>query len=242
MRDSQRQRVYDAESAIDKGQKFTTVAECQDFVDRVLQRKSLQNKFEGKNPHRMQIEVRDGRGRKRAMANTEWGNKIIYLPRWARTEITILHEMAHHLSPAIVVHHWEFCANLLTLVRNVIGVEKYRELKAQYDTRGVRYKAPRTRQMSPEAHQAAASRLAAARASREVLKGSFAVRVVRDGESRWVMQIAKKYDRLEIAATPYAGAARVWAYESTAEKWAKAIAEAGWKNYEAQVVSLNLVG
>lgn len=239
MRDSQRQRVYDSEYAIDHGERFETLADCQAFVDRVLQRKRLATKFPGKNPHRMTITCKDGRGRRMAFATTTWAEgRVVKLPLWARTELTILHEMTHHFSPALSQHDWVFCSNLLTLVREVMGVEAYRALKGQYDTRKVRYKAPRTRQMTPEQRQAAAERLAAVRASREALKGIYAVRANRDGEERWIMQISEKFGRLHVASTPYREAAKTWAYEATASKWAAAIAKQEWKDYSAEVVDL----
>jgi predicted nucleic acid-binding Zn ribbon protein len=114
IRDSQRQKVYDAEhiafcGGIDKEHPpadYKTVAECQEFVDRVTASDTWRalgfshlGMFE-----RYPITVRDGRGRGRGGANA-FGNTI-KLPKWTRMDYYILHELAHIATSYI--HDFEY--------------------------------------------------------------------------------------------------------------------------------------
>jgi putative metallohydrolase (TIGR04338 family) len=162
-RDSQRKKLYDAERAVFTDfykPHFTTVQECQAFVDSVLARKRVQSHYKrAKRP----VLVRPGHGARSAFG----GYGHVTLPRWARSRHVILHELAHALEPAGAAHGWQFAQCYLWLVRQALGVEAAAKLEASFKAHKVRYRKPRTRKpMTQEQREAATVRLAAARAKR----------------------------------------------------------------------------
>lgn len=82
VRDAQRQRLYNWEYAIPAG-KTVTLAQALDVAVWGLQQYGITRV----------PTIGDGRGRRKA-AYSSWSNEI-KLPRWARTEQTVLHEVAH---------------------------------------------------------------------------------------------------------------------------------------------------
>lgn len=133
MRD-QAGRLYAAEAdSIKTMNEAMTLKECQKFVDKVLARKYIQETY----PWKLPIVVHDGRRRRNAAAGFRHGNYAIMLPKWARNEFVILHEIAHHISRGNG-HGPEFATCLLDLVRNVMGKEDAELLQAAYALRGVK--------------------------------------------------------------------------------------------------------
>lgn len=128
MRDNQRARVYNAESCIPFGKKYESVGECQAYVDELLRLPQVRYYWNGYSS----IRVHDGRGGRRARAG--WGK--VFLPKWARNESTILHEVAHVLSPSGVKHGPEFCRNMIRLVDIVIGHDAALVLEGTYKGKG----------------------------------------------------------------------------------------------------------
>jgi putative metallohydrolase (TIGR04338 family) len=165
-RDSQRAKLYEAERALPTGQRYTTVAECQAFIDSVLDRKLVQRHYPNANTT-WRVEVRDGRGHTHATGNAYTG--IIQAPTWARTQRVLLHELAHVLTPVDSAHHgWEFAACLAFLARQVMGIENEAKLLAAFKANKVRYRKPKAgRTLTPEQREAATARLAAVRERRK---------------------------------------------------------------------------
>lgn len=59
-----------------------------------------------------------------------WG---INLPRWARVEVVIVHELAHILTPeAEPWHGREFCRNYLALIKRWLSTEQAKALRASF--------------------------------------------------------------------------------------------------------------
>ncbi len=141
MRDKQKQRLYSAELVLKSTAEFKTVTECQKFVNKVLSSKSVIDNF-GK----FEIIVTDGRGKRNASAVTTLDGQFIALPRWARSQYVILHELAHHLQTKFGENDWKqkvrigqdelayqshgarFTATLLWLVRKQLGKDYYNQL------------------------------------------------------------------------------------------------------------------
>ena len=133
MRD-QAGRLYAAEAATIKvSNNAMTLKECQQFVDKVLARKYVQANY----PWHLPIVVHDGRGRRNACATFRHWNYAILLPKWARNEFVILHEIAHHISRGDG-HGPQFATCLLDLVRNVMGKEEAELLQAGFALHGVK--------------------------------------------------------------------------------------------------------
>jgi hypothetical protein len=66
------------------------------------------------------FEVRPGFGHRRATADQ--ANGVLQMPKWARSELVLLHEIAHCLTPATFASHGpEYAGVLLTLARRGMG-------------------------------------------------------------------------------------------------------------------------
>jgi putative metallohydrolase (TIGR04338 family) len=98
-RDSQRGRVYAAERHIeweDDGRVGDgSLQAAEEFVGRITRSNWWRKRAQ---PYQFHITVKDGRGNRKASA----GPASITLPRWARKEWVVLHELAHCLS-------WDEC-------------------------------------------------------------------------------------------------------------------------------------
>jgi putative metallohydrolase (TIGR04338 family) len=112
-----------------------TLQECQKFVDKIISRKYVIEKYgiQAQRP----IVVLDGRGRRKACATIYYGKRAIKLPKWARGKYVILHEVAHHLTN-LDGHKPEFASCLLDLVRHFLGKESADALQGAYHYKGVK--------------------------------------------------------------------------------------------------------
>ena len=178
-RDVQRKRVYDAEREFrtwhGEGAPLPTVADVERFVRRVFSAKRVLRRWPFLQDHA--IEVHCGAGCRNALA---FDDQMIKIPLWARTEFTVLHELAHiiHKRGAKVSvtrqygirppsldedrawyqgHGYQFCRIFLDLVKLYMGGDMERALKRRFKMYRVRYKAPR--KLSPEQRLALANRL-----------------------------------------------------------------------------------
>jgi putative metallohydrolase (TIGR04338 family) len=129
-------RLYAAEEI--SGIKYSealTLQECQKFVDKIISRKYVIEKYgiQAQRP----IVVLDGRGRRKACATIYYGKRAIKLPKWARGKYVILHEVAHHLTN-LDGHKAEFASCLLDLVRHFLGKESADALQGAYHYKGVK--------------------------------------------------------------------------------------------------------
>lgn len=139
-RDMQRQRVYDAEGMAfgESACEFDTLADVQEFVDRVCARKSVQARYP---MAQLGIVVTDGRGRRRGRG----GRRGIAVPRRTRSRWYVLHEVAHALTwpHREAGHGWRFCRCYLFLVQAFLGKLHADALRAAYKAKRVRYTKPR---------------------------------------------------------------------------------------------------
>jgi putative metallohydrolase (TIGR04338 family) len=160
-RDGQRARVYRAERAVPEGRRLPTLAAVQRYVDRVTT-SALWRRLA---PNRPRVEVRDGRGRRRAGSYV--GLPAIAVPRVHRRERHVLHELAHQLAdaaggPEEPAHGWRFAAGLLLLLEAFLAPEAAAALRAAYGEAGVRYRPPVPPATVPRRAQAARKDVAAA--------------------------------------------------------------------------------
>ena len=113
-RDNQRARIYLAEGELDAGRRLPTVDRMQAWVDGL----AATDWFVARWGDRA-FEVRPGFGHRRATADQ---NGILQMPKWARSELVLLHEVAHCLTPVDVASHGpEYAGVLLALVRRGMG-------------------------------------------------------------------------------------------------------------------------
>jgi putative metallohydrolase (TIGR04338 family) len=127
-RDTQRQRVYNAQHAAGRGREFETVAEMQRYVDRVTGSAWFRKHYGAKK-----ITVTDGRSRRRAAAEITWGgSRRIKMPRHSRCERTILHEIAHIVAWTTPAHGEKFCRAYLLLVKRFMGKEPFEKMLSSF--------------------------------------------------------------------------------------------------------------
>lgn len=138
VRDTQRQRCYDAESAIQTGAdpKLRNLADMQAFIDKVTEARWFQSRW-----GRISVEVRAGQRHTRAVSY----GRVLHIPLWAREEEILLHELAHTLTSHRVGSHivsWhgpEFAGVLLFLVKNVMGLDAWEKLRKSFKEHRVRF-------------------------------------------------------------------------------------------------------
>lgn len=130
-RDFQRQRLYNAERGLMEHNKyqFNTTQDAEKWIkEKII---PILKEDYGISS----VKVKDGRGRQSACAY--YDRRTISLPRWARTEYVIIHEVAH--LPIPDKHGPMFCALYLRLVREIMGAEAAECLEAGYIKEGVKY-------------------------------------------------------------------------------------------------------
>lgn len=171
MRDSQRQKVYDAERCVQRNATKAdamTIAECQAMVDKILASTYVRRHYERAE----KIVTRYGTvkvvpGRNGGMARgfdvyydggRHVGGPVIALGIWARQEFVVIHEVAHHLAGLHERHGWRFVACELDLVRHFLGADVHDRLKASFRKHRVRFTAPRPKRVLTDEQRAAALR------------------------------------------------------------------------------------
>jgi len=113
-RDSQRARLYRAEGEVDAGRRLPTVERMQAWVDGLVATGWFVARWGARS-----FEVRPGFGHRRATADE---NGVLQMPKWARSELVLLHEVAHCLTPVTFAGHGpEYAGVLLTLARRGMG-------------------------------------------------------------------------------------------------------------------------
>lgn len=167
--DTQRSKVYKAERAalaqLDQ-RKYPTVKDLERRVREIMgsaTARKIRDEFGLRR--KTQVSVGDGRGRRAA---SSYGGEI-RMPRWARTDWVLLHELAHELAPRSVHHHWPFAHAYLKLVSRFMGTEAAeaaKALKASFREHKVRFAPKRKRNLTEEQRQELRDRLAKARAAR----------------------------------------------------------------------------
>jgi hypothetical protein len=149
MRDSQRSKVYAAEELL--GDYFTAdrveqIPDILAYCQSILASEWFRHRF----PGFIHIAVHDGGGRRSACA---WAmGSTIRMPRFSRSKMCILHELAHLCADhqyrrkvptdpwqPIAAHGWEFCAIFLELVRQYLGQPRHDQLVAAFRAKRVQF-------------------------------------------------------------------------------------------------------
>lgn len=183
VKDSQRQKVYNAEASVftyspwTRGKTFKSDEEVQAYMDRVTQSKWWKkrwNRYARYNTLRPQrvllTDNRRGFGHPHAFEYQTIGVCRLYvrIPVKSRNEHVVLHELAHHLAGVRFKHHWQFTAALLELIRNKMGKEIHDKLKGSFRFRRVKHKAPKAKRIyTPEQRMLMSERMAKMRAARK---------------------------------------------------------------------------
>lgn len=171
-RDSQRSKLYAAEDAFCKRPDICDIEGGFDGIDEIqlYTGKLLASAWFHRRWPVPAIQVIDGRARRSPAAfrrrdRGDW-QYFIAIPRFARHEESVLHEIAHCCVYATKTeplsgHGWQFAATLLDLIGRQMGADARRVLVDEFKVRRVRYRKPR--QLSPEHRAALSARMAAIR-------------------------------------------------------------------------------
>ena len=131
-RDSQRARLYRAEGEVDSGRRLPTVARMQSYVDAVVATDWFLARWGERT-----LDVRPGFGHRRATADQ---NGVLQMPKWARSELVLLHEIAHCLTPVDVAAHGpEYAGVLLALARRAMSPGTAQRLEDAFARQRVRW-------------------------------------------------------------------------------------------------------
>lgn len=131
-RDSQRARLYRAEGLVGTGRRLPTVERMQSYVDALVGAEWFLARWGART-----IEIRPGFGHRRATADV---NGVLQMPLWARTELVLLHEIAHCLTPAgFAAHGPEYAGVLVALARRGMGPATAQALEDAFTQERVRW-------------------------------------------------------------------------------------------------------
>ena len=120
----------------------------------------------------LEIAIGDGRGRRSAGAlySLDEDQGEIRVPRLARYEYVVLHEVSHVLADraqgrrAVAAHGWEFCATLLDLVEIQLGEDARQQLEESFCRHRVQFRPKRPgRKLTPDQRVVAVENLRRAR-------------------------------------------------------------------------------
>jgi putative metallohydrolase (TIGR04338 family) len=211
LRDTQRQRLYDAERAANlplskAAQKYlvdgskvastgnVSIEACQTYVDHVVTSAWFQSRW---GVHRVRVDHKVSG----SATGYRWS---ISLPPWGRCEWVILHELAHAVhagnQDGDAAHGPEFAGIFLTLVRYQCGAGAAKDLRAALKKSRVRYSMikvpqPNTKRVTPRTTIVSKQKQAAARAQQ------------RDREER--LAAAARQERQDLGSIGRKEAARV---------------------------------
>lgn len=166
VRDSQRQKLYDAQDCLThQGRQFTSIEEMQIYADKLTNSAWWKRRYPGRR-----IIIEPQRNNCSALARGD--GYTISMPKWAWNEMILLHEIAHHAKDrryghrGTAAHGREFAKTMLELVRHKMGDECWWLLKESFRKHKVKHTLPR-KPMSEEQRAAASERLAASRKPRD---------------------------------------------------------------------------
>lgn len=148
-RDSQRQRVYNAEAAVPLGKSLPTVPEMQAYTNKLLDSAWARRRW-----GRVQVKVQPGYGHRKATG----GSGEVQMPLHSRIERDLLHEIGHNLAGAAAWHDETFVRVVLELYTHVLGTDVGKTFRAACREQRVRV-GPPLKLRSPERTPAPVIRL-----------------------------------------------------------------------------------
>ena len=174
MKDSQKSKVYKAESRLRRakieGKVFNNIPEIDRWVNSTVLHSPWFKKQFPRGPS--QLTVLGKRGSWAFGSTTK-----LQLPQWAWTKLTVLHELTHGTvwnncinSWAIPHHGWQFTKTFLQLIQHFMGKAYADLLKMEYRELKVRYKKPYKRTVTPEQRVALRQRGLALAAKRKEIQ------------------------------------------------------------------------
>lgn len=170
-RDNRREKLYRAERKLCdtplEGQRFESVDQMQKYIDNLIAQKWFKKTW----PNVIdRVTIHCGAGNRRATCSHTSGflrRPVIKMPIWARSELILLHELAHALTPnRCAAHGWEFAKAYLRLVKNRLGSEAEKALKKSFREHKVKFSPKKKRELTEEQRQILRERMTKARAAK----------------------------------------------------------------------------
>lgn len=194
-RDSQRQKVYDAESVLRSHSKRISHDQIVALVRKIESSEYVKRNYGVL--HRKVITSGHGHSR----TSVAKGDHTIVLAAFGHNDWITIHEVAHGYTVADPGHGWLFCYVYLDLVRKFMGKEAHDALKASFKKRKVAHTVPRKkREMTPEQKQVLVDRMAKARAAK-------------------AGNIVEPHVFLKFRANPFGDRKGQWEMVAQADKW-----------------------
>lgn len=170
LRDTQRQKLYNAEHAVHK-QLATNLTwpELEALKNKIVTSTWFVKKYRTRDSGRVaalniRLEKTHGGGRAERMFDG-WE---IRLGTWARCDLVLIHEITHCVVTTGPAHGWKFAEVFLDLVRHFMGKDAHDVLKASFKKHRVKFTAPRAkRELTPEQRAVLVERMAKARAAKQ---------------------------------------------------------------------------
>lgn len=133
-RDSQRQKLYDAESFFrnhswdGKYEEWETLAEAQAYADKFLKSAWVERRW-GKQ-EAITVELINGGD----AYVRKWKKKIVLLEAWGLNEVVLLHELCHIVHPygTGVAHGRYFARSFLEAIGHKLGPDAKKALRKEY--------------------------------------------------------------------------------------------------------------
>jgi putative metallohydrolase (TIGR04338 family) len=167
-RDSQRQKVYNAESVLVIHRKdFKTLDEIKKFVDKVFARKMIAKRYDVSD--KITFVLSNGR----ISYASYYGSRISLSRMYGMNDWIVLHEMAHLLAfrkygTNIAGHGWQFASTYLDLVLRIMGKSAHDDLLKSFKNHKVKFKEPRAKRvLTEEQREVLVARMAKARAAKK---------------------------------------------------------------------------
>jgi len=135
-RDSQKQKLYDAENRVfDRSMPYSRIQECQAVVDIICKSRFWKSLLRRNGKHALVGERIHCVPVKRGGHTATWdkGDLFIHLPKSSFVKWVIIHELAHGATPSKAPSHGpEFARTYLQLVKRFMGQRAYERLLAEF--------------------------------------------------------------------------------------------------------------
>ena len=123
------------------GKRIEKIPDVQAYVDKITHSAWFKRRW----PFSTEVRISDGRRHRRAVS---YSSGVIAMPRWARVEWVILHELAHQCNHEGAAHGWQFLQCYIELVGHVLGKDSAVALKSALWKQGVPIRAPRGKEVA----------------------------------------------------------------------------------------------
>jgi hypothetical protein len=168
IRDSQRQRLYDAQriSGLHTFSETMTIKEAQKFVNQVLSHqktKKLHSQYAFRfSVYPSKIIVEASSGSHATIKSRDWETvRLIRLNKYGRNKFTVLHEIAHHITWGRESHGAEFADVLLQFTTRYLGKPDADKLANAFNEKRVRVMTKTKKARVPRKREIESARLVA---------------------------------------------------------------------------------